>query len=104
MVNVTINNNGKEKASMQGDCIIAFSISNMAEDSSEASIQIVSDGDIHPFYFYYMGYQFIEFMKKSAEMKGAPSFGVLFDLFADGLKEGTAKLIFGESEEDYKEV
>lgn len=104
MVNVTISNDGIEKASLQDNCVIAFSISDIAEDSSEASIQITAEGDIHPFYFYYMGYQFIEFMKKSAEMKGAPSFGVLFDLFADGLKEGAAKLIFGESEEDYKEV
>lgn len=37
MVNVIVNKDGKEKASMQGDCIIAFSISDMAEDSPKAS-------------------------------------------------------------------
>lgn len=104
MVNVTISNDGIEKASLQDNCVIAFSISDIAEDSSEASIQITAEGDIHPFYFYYMGYQFIEFMKKSAEMEGAPSFGVLFDLFSDGLKEGIEKLMLGGFENDYKEV
>lgn len=51
MVNVTINNNGKEKSSMQGDCIIAFSINDIAEDSSVASCQIAAEGGHPPFIF-----------------------------------------------------
>lgn len=51
MVNVTINNNGKEKASMQGDCIVAFSISDMVEDSSEVSCQIAAQGG-HPSFIF----------------------------------------------------
>lgn len=104
MVNVTINNNGKEKSSMQGDCIIAFSINDIAEDSSVASCQIAAEGDIHPLYFYYLGYEFINFIKESTKMEGAPSFGVLFDLFSDGLKEGIEKVMIGGFENDYKEV
>ena len=104
MVNVIINKDGKEKSSMQGDCIIAFSISDMAEDSSEASCQIAAEGDIHPLYFYYLGYEFINFIKESTKMEGAPSVGVLFDLFSDGLKDGIDKMLFGGFENDYKEV
>lgn len=44
------------------------------------------------------------FIKESAKMEGAPSVGVLFDLFSDGLKDGIDKMLFGGFENDYKEV
>lgn len=90
MVNVTINNNGKEITDIEGDYALTFLMSDLKDEASTEVISIAK-GDFKPLYFYYLGSRLVNYINTLSNKAGYPAPQVLLALLKKGINEEMIK-------------